>query len=121
MKAKSLDSALLEKAVGLSDRLRDEFIPQVSNWADQILAKASVSLPSADDIEKAASFFKRGVPVGNCKNIGVLVSAAWETIVASGWELSAGSIEKMIRHISDLVLKSVEVSEFNKWCDTDAR
>lgn len=121
MRAKALDAALLEKAVNLSDKLRDQFTSQVSSWADQILAKASASTPSPEEIDKAAGFFRRGVPVGNCKNLGTLVSAAWETIVGSSAEMSGDSIEKTIRHVSDLVLKSVEVNEFRKWYDGDAR
>lgn len=113
--AKNLDPTLMLRAVTLSDNLRGLFLDEISRLADQVLTKAKVPLPQQKDIDRTKEFFLRGVPVGNESNIGTLVSAAWETILGSEKEKIEGAIEKTIRHVTDLVLKSVEANEFNKW------
>ena len=116
--AMHFSTLISEQAVTLADRVRNEFVPEISRWADAALQKAGVSIPSQDEIEQCALFFQAGIPVRHGAGIGVLVSAAWETMFKGD---NITSISEKVRHLSDLVLKSVEVGEFQNWLSKDAR
>lgn len=95
----------------LADKAVRQSFEVVRDHAFAFLRRANVPMCSAEGIERVASALSRGVPDGEGATLAEIVTAGWRLLRnRGGLSLEDEQPEHLMLH--ELMLKSVEVSEF---------
>lgn len=92
------------------DRAAESIYTEIAHAAATIIQRSSVSTPNEGKIAEVITAFQRGVPVAEQTELCDVVCAGWRLIRSAD---EAGDADRW-RLINELVLKSIEVGEFER-------
>ncbi|HEY2482503.1 MAG TPA: hypothetical protein VGI30_09965, partial [Caulobacteraceae bacterium] len=98
-------------ALALTDSAVRVVVPRVTARAFDILAQAGVRPPDAAVVARVLAAFGRQEPDGQGATLGEIITAGWRYVDREGG-LTEESRHEQYQMLGELMLKSVEVSEF---------
>jgi hypothetical protein len=94
-----------------ADEAVDAMFPSARDLAFEILRQSNVPMCDANAIGRVRDSLEKGVPEGSGATLAEIVTAGWQHLRARGG-LAGDDDQQELAMLNELMLKSVEVSEF---------
>lgn len=95
-----------------ADAVRDKFVDEMYSCAERRVGEAGIATPLEEEAKLSLQYFSEGMPTDKVEATGSLITAAWRLYLDESRRHLLKGNQSAIGYVSDLVLKSVESSEF---------
>lgn len=95
----------------IADEAVESIFPNLLANAEKLLGDLGIAKPSSEAVERVASSLELQVPDGEGATLPEIVIAGWERLRSRGGMGQSSELSEF-RSLNELILKSIEVSEF---------
>lgn len=99
----------------VSDKATIRMLPELIDIAESLCSDANIALPQTKKAQGVLKDFMKGVPSEKADNFVDIINAGWTAAkLENFWENRPDLHSDKINNLSQLILKSIEVSEFKR-------
>jgi hypothetical protein len=106
--------------LSIADHATSDLVPQLIQEADDVISGAGIAAAGQDEIDRLIRCLSQCVPPQHAAGLPAIVNAAWQFYLSGMEEWNdaypdiAGSPQRLMEVLSDLVLKTIEVYEIDQ-------